>query len=116
MILALICSTLHDLPAPERIAFVLEPSTPQTRRVTVEKTREPHRTHGTLVVVPSTLIRQWANEVNKHCSTSLKILVVSERKDLPSAHVLVEKDVGLNVTIIKFDNHRSSFIFSNRLF
>ncbi|KAL5529532.1 hypothetical protein ACEPAG_5517 [Sanghuangporus baumii] len=40
-------------------------------------------TTATLVVVPAALQAQWYSEILKHCSTSVRTLVVKSRKDLP---------------------------------
>ncbi|KAL5511334.1 hypothetical protein ACEPAH_4550 [Sanghuangporus vaninii] len=40
-------------------------------------------TTATLVVVPAALQAQWYSEILKHCSTSVRTLVVKSKKDLP---------------------------------
>ncbi|KAI0374631.1 hypothetical protein BV20DRAFT_960768 [Pilatotrama ljubarskyi] len=45
-------------------------------------------TSSTLVIVPDHLLRQWANEILKHCTDVLRVLLVDDERELPDAPVL----------------------------
>ncbi|KAL1937641.1 hypothetical protein VTO73DRAFT_13027 [Trametes versicolor] len=42
-------------------------------------------TAATLVIVPDNLRRQWANEILKHCTDLMRVLLVEDQRDLPDA-------------------------------
>ncbi|RPD56352.1 hypothetical protein L226DRAFT_538078 [Lentinus tigrinus ALCF2SS1-7] len=50
--------------------------------------RVVYLTAATLVVVPDNLQIQWANEILKHCTEVLRVLLVRDREELPDAPVL----------------------------
>lgn len=50
--------------------------------------RVMYMTAATLIVVPANLIRQWENEIHKHCDSVLRFLVLRRKTDMPSAKSL----------------------------
>ncbi|KAI3337816.1 SNF2 family N-terminal domain-containing protein [Ustulina deusta] len=50
--------------------------------------------HLTLVIVPSNLVKQWQNEINKH-TTGLNVLVLVNQDSIPSVTELLSYDVIL---------------------
>ncbi|KAH9848857.1 P-loop containing nucleoside triphosphate hydrolase protein [Lenzites betulinus] len=54
-------------------------------------------TSATIVIVPDNLRRQWANEILKHCTDLLRVLLVEDNRELPDAPVLATYyDVGFS--------------------
>ncbi|KAI0351515.1 hypothetical protein OH77DRAFT_1506480 [Trametes cingulata] len=47
-----------------------------------------YMTSATLVIVPDNLLRQWANEILKHCTDMLRVLLVDDKRELPDAPAL----------------------------
>ncbi|KAI0636454.1 SNF2 family N-terminal domain-containing protein [Trametes polyzona] len=67
------------------------PEAPYGRRARQQDTAGPkvmYLTTATLVVVPDNLRRQWANEILKHCTDFLRVLLVDDRRELPDAPAL----------------------------
>ncbi|KAI0086370.1 SNF2 family N-terminal domain-containing protein [Irpex rosettiformis] len=50
--------------------------------------RVMYLTSATLILVPTTLLHQWVNEINKHCDDRLAFLVVKDKQELPSAQAM----------------------------
>lgn len=61
------------------------------RRARQQGTKGPkvmYLTSATLVIVPDNLRRQWANEILKHCTDLLRVLLVDDKHELPDATTL----------------------------
>lgn len=79
-------------PLMANVPFYLHsPEPPEAaygRRARQQETSGPkvmYLTSATLVIVPDNLRRQWANEILKHCTDLLRVLLVEDQKDLPDA-------------------------------
>ncbi|KAI0332592.1 hypothetical protein GY45DRAFT_1369061 [Cubamyces sp. BRFM 1775] len=73
---------LHSQPAPEGAVG---------RRARTHVSNGPKvmfLTSATLIIVPDNLRRQWANEILKHCTDILRVLLVDDKRELPDAPVL----------------------------
>ncbi|KAJ8480788.1 hypothetical protein ONZ51_g6428 [Trametes cubensis] len=73
---------LHSQPAPEGAVG---------RRARTHSSNGPKvmfLTSATLIIVPDNLRRQWANEILKHCTDVLRVLLVDDKRELPDAPVL----------------------------
>ncbi|KAH8117115.1 hypothetical protein DFH11DRAFT_1505319 [Phellopilus nigrolimitatus] len=55
---------------------------------TREQPRVMYLTAATLIVVPRTLQAQWNSEILKHCSSSIRTLVIKQKTDIPPPHRL----------------------------
>ena len=66
------------------------------RRQKLVRPRIMYLSSTTLIVVPRTLIAQWKSEILKHCTTSIRHLVIKGNTVIPPAHRLAaDYDVSL---------------------
>ncbi|KAI5122210.1 hypothetical protein M0805_002699 [Coniferiporia weirii] len=77
---------------------------PQRRHKT-ESSRLIYLSAATLIVVPKTLQAQWSSEILKHCSSSIRTLVIKQKGDIPPAHELAS-----NYDIVLIKDTRISLI------
>lgn len=76
---------------------------------TVASPRVIYLTSATLIVVPPNLVAQWVSEIHKHVSSDMRVLVIRQNDDLPSALLLArEFDVCTSFTL--FDHHGDNII------
>lgn len=94
-------------PLMANVPFYLHsPDPPEAaygRRARQQETSGPkvmYLTTATLVIVPDNLRRQWANEILKHCTDLMRVLLVEDQRDLPDAPQLATYyDVSYNADI-----------------
>ncbi|OCH92096.1 hypothetical protein OBBRIDRAFT_475629 [Obba rivulosa] len=67
---------------------VMEGSPRSPRRQIKAVPKKMYLSGATLVVVPSSLVRQWETEIGKHCDEALRVLVVRSKTQLPSVSTL----------------------------
>ncbi|KAI0823521.1 P-loop containing nucleoside triphosphate hydrolase protein [Trametes gibbosa] len=82
-------------PLMANVPFYLHtPDPPEAaygRRARQQETSGPkvmYLSSATIVIVPDNLRRQWANEILKHCTDLLRVLLVEDNRELPEAPVL----------------------------
>lgn len=69
-------------------------------------------TAATLIVVPKTLQAQWASEIMKHCTSSVRTLVITQKTVIPPASKLAsDYDVSLFLSS-KFNTHMFIRLYS----
>ncbi|KAI0647582.1 P-loop containing nucleoside triphosphate hydrolase protein [Trametes meyenii] len=81
-------------PLRANAPFYLHSETPpettgrRARQQTTSGPRVMYLTSATLVIVPDNLRRQWANEILKHCTDLLHVLLVDDKHPIPDAPLL----------------------------